>query len=202
MKNRAWNIATVGFVVSSVAITGAGVSCSASLYGLCFMFGLIGFSSAWTTAHYERIANDPYDPEYQSAYATGIDPVEEQIAWGQCAQVAQYDESGGHLTALCNDMAYISLTAHAYLKAAWVSIDRMESCVINNDPCQYWQRDLALDHLHNAAYWAWWLGYYYHHGVGVYLDWIGFNTYDDVAGHMHLFGEHLMWQYDDFASAY
>lgn len=180
-KEKARNASIVAGVISGVTLTAAAIaSLSPPTYAWSFSFMLMSAFSGYVGYEFDRIANDPFDWEYQSAFYANYHPDLVGMRDWICQATYETDQDG-FASGLCEMLLEANLATEAYLRAAAVTNDRMESCKLMVDSCQVWQRALLVEHMRNAGAWASWLGTL--HGYWAeYLYSQGFNTEDNVTG--------------------
>lgn len=157
----------------------------------------LSFGSWLLQRHFQRIANDPWDPDYEVPYEPYVDPqAEADLAW-VCPDVQQNDNTGGWLTDLCWQMRGYSLWSEALLKAIAVTNDRVESCIQVGAGCEGWQRDRGVAFFHGAGDHLAYLGSL-HGWLGQHiLNWQIADPYD-AAGQLFYYRDVLYDAYSVF----
>lgn len=118
----------------------------------------VGQAAGLLQQHFQKIANDPFDWEYNVPYDAQVDPqMDADFAW-LCPFVEQYDNSNGFLPWICPHLVEAIEWSDAFTRAVGVTNDRIESCIQVGAGCEGWQRDRAVILFHQAGDWLWWLG--------------------------------------------
>lgn len=101
----------------------------------------------WSKPSFEKMQSDPWDWLYQYLYEPQPDGNLAYALSQYCYEVEGiHGKSRWELMEICWDWANYFLWTEAHLKAVLVTIDRIESCALAGDSCQYWQRDWGVQY--------------------------------------------------------
>lgn len=184
IKDKARGGAIAMGVVSGLAFSGAAMAVTVPPFSAGTSIGLmvLGAVTSYIGYEFDRVANDPWDPDYASQYSPNYHPDLVGMKDWVCQTVDAYSAGNpDYADWFCPMYLEASLATELWLRAAAVTNDRVESCIIAQDACMFWQRDVLVDYVRTAGAWSSWLGYL-HQVWADYLYSANFNTEDDLTG--------------------